>query len=256
MPKGSKLYFISDIHLGVPPFEQERERMFVAWLDSIKDDAAEVFLLGDIFDFWFTYKHVVPRGGVRVLGKLAELADSGITVHYATGNHDMWIFDYFSQELGLRTYTQPWEFTYDGRHFMVGHGDGLGKSDRKYNFLKLLFSSTICRRLFASLHPWIGMTVAHLWSGKSRSSHTEMDLTYFGHDKEDITKYCIKQLENKHYDYFVFGHRHLRLDIDLGGGARYINLGQWMTDKYYAVYHDGKMTIKDFSFSDDRQQIE
>ena len=134
MQARTKLYFISDIHLGVPPNEKERELMFVAWLDYVKVDAKKIFLLGDIFDFWFSYKHVVPRGYVRVLGKLAELSDMGIEIHYAIGNHDMWIFDYFSKELGINTYSAPWSFSYDGKDFLVGHGDGLGKSDKKYNF--------------------------------------------------------------------------------------------------------------------------
>ena len=247
MQARTKLYFISDIHLGVPPNEKERELMFVAWLDYVKVDAKKIFLLGDIFDFWFSYKHVVPRGYVRVLGKLAELSDMGIEIHYAIGNHDMWIFDYFSKELGINTYSAPWSFSYDGKDFLVGHGDGLGKSDKKYNFLKLLFASRLCQKLFASLHPYIGMSLAKFCSKRSRFSHSEMDLTYFGDDKEDITVYCTKALNDKHYDYCVFGHRHLLLDRPIGKVTRYINLGEWVTAQHYAVYDNHDIRIETFS---------
>ena len=246
MQERTKIYFISDIHLGVPPNAAERERYFVAWLDYVKQDACRVYLLGDIFDFWFSYKDVVPRGYVRVLGKLAELSDMGIEVYYAIGNHDMWIFDYFTKELGIKTYNQPWYFDYDGKTFLVGHGDGLGTINKKYNFLKFLFSNRICQRLFASLHPRLGISLAKFCSQKSRFSHTETDFTYFGDDKEEITMYCNKAIQNKHADFCVFGHRHLLLDKLLGQNTRYINLGEWVTDKHYAVYENNDMHIKHF----------
>ena len=246
MQNRHKIYFISDIHLGVPPNEKERERQFVAWLDYVKADAKMVFLLGDIFDFWFSYKHVVPRGYVRVLGKLAELSDMGIEIHYAIGNHDMWIFDYFEKELGVKTYNKPWYFRHDDKTFLVGHGDGLGNINKKYNFLKLLFSSRICQRLFASLHPCWGISLANFCSKKSRFSHGEVDFTYFGDDKEEITIYCNKAFKTKPYDYAVFGHRHLLLDIPIDNEARYINLGEWVTNKNYAVYENKEIVVKQF----------
>lgn len=246
MQQRTKIYFISDIHLGIPPNEKEREQCFVNWLDEVKADAQKIFLLGDIFDFWFSYKHVVPRGYVRVLGKLAELTDSGIEIHYAIGNHDMWIFDYFEKELGIKTYTKPWDFAYNGKTFLVGHGDGLGKSDKKYNFLKILFSSKICQKLFASLHPYIGISLANFCSKKSRFSHSEFDARYFGDDKEDITVYCNNAIKNKPYDYCIFGHRHLVLNKKLGTKTRYINLGEWVNQKHYAVYDGNDITIKEY----------
>ncbi len=245
--KNTKLYFISDLHLGIPPNEREREYMFVAWLDHIKHDAKKVFLLGDIFDFWFSYKYVVPKGNIRVLGKIAELTDSGIEIHYSIGNHDMWIFDYFTQELGVQMHSKPIEFDYDGKTFMVGHGDGLGKNNKKYNLLKYCFSCSINQRIFAFLHPRIGISLANFCSRQSRFSHGEMDKTYFGHEKEDITTYCIEKLKQKHYDYFIFGHRHLLLDMLLNENTRYINLGEWVHNKFYAVYENQTVIIKDFT---------
>ena len=238
----NKIYFLSDFHLGVPTKEESlvREKKIVAFLDSIKDSASEIFFVGDIFDFWFEYKHVVPKGHVRLLGKMAELSDSGIQLHIFTGNHDMWIFDYLPSEIGATLYRAPIEKTFNEKTFLIGHGDGLGPGDKGYKFIKKVFASKICQWLFARIHPNAGISLANFWSGKSRMSNKIKDQIYLGDDKEFLSVYCNETLKTKHYDYFLFGHRHLPLDILLSNKkSRYINLGEWVVNPHYAVF-DGE----------------
>lgn len=244
----NKLYFISDTHFGVPNKEESfsRELLFCQWLDDVKNDAKEIFLLGDIFDFWFEYKNVVPKGYVRLLGKIAELTDNGITVHYFTGNHDMWIFDYFEKELGVIMHRQPIIFTHDDKTFMVGHGDGLGPGDKKYKFLKKVFACKFNQQLFAFLHPWIGMGLANFFSKKSRLSHDTEDQIYLGDDKERLLIFCEEEVKKQKIDYFIFGHRHLKIDKQIGENSRYINLGEWVHEKNYAVFEDGELHLKEY----------
>ena len=249
MTTKNKIYFLSDFHLGVPSHEESfvREKKIVAFLDSIKDNAAEIFLVGDIFDFWFEYKHVVPKGYVRLLGKLAELSDSGIQLHLFTGNHDMWIFDYLPKEIGASLHRQPIERNFNGKTFLIGHGDGLGPGDHGYKIIKKIFSSKTCQWLFARIHPNLGIGLANFWSGKSRKANTIKDKIYLGDDKEFLAVYSNEKLQEKQYDYFVFGHRHLPLDILLTNEkARYINLGEWVTNPHYAVFADGNLTLVKF----------
>ncbi len=241
MNPGKKIYFASDFHLGVPDYESSlaREKKVVKWLDEIKSDAEEIYLLGDVFDFWFEYKTVVPRGYVRLLGKIAELTDKGIIVHYFTGNHDMWTFDYLSKELNVKIYREPIEKEYNGKQFYIGHGDGLGPGDHGYKFIKKVFSSKISQWMFARLHPNAGIGLAEYFSKKSRVATGISDEKFLGEEKEWLIIHSKELLQKKHFDYLIFGHRHLPLDFPINGKSRYINLGDWIRYFSYGVF-DGK----------------
>lgn len=241
MKQGKKIYLISDFHLGVPDREKslERERKIIRFIDSIKKDVDELYLLGDVFDFWFEYKTVVPRGYVRLLGKIAELTDAGIPVYYFTGNHDMWTFDYLQTELNVIVHRQPIEKEYNGKKFYIGHGDGLGPGDHGYKFIKKVFASPLCQWLFARLHPNFGIGLANYFSRKSRIATGNSDEKFLGEEKEWLVIHSKELLEKKHYDYLVFGHRHLPLDISINGKSRYINLGDWIRYDSYAEF-DGE----------------
>ena len=243
-----KIYFISDFHLGAPDYESSlmREKKIVRFLDMIKADATELSLLGDVFDFWFEYKHAVPRGFVRLLGKLAELSDSGIKIHYFTGNHDMWVADYLPKELGCILYREPISTTYDGKKFYIGHGDGLGPGDHGYKFIKKVFSSKISQWLFARFHPNFGTWLANYFSRKSRVATGTSDEIYHGDDKEFLVVFCKEYLTKTHVDYFVFGHRHLVIDKMIGDNSRYINLGDWIKDFRYGVFDGNNFELKKF----------
>ena len=242
------IYFASDFHLGAPDYitSLEREKKVVEWMDSIKNDAKEIYLVGDLFDFWFEYRTVVPRGFVRILGKIAELTDAGIPVHLFTGNHDMWIFDYLPKELNVILHREPIEMDFDGKKFLIGHGDGLGPGDHNYKFLKKVFANKLCQWLFGFIHPNIGMGIANYWSRRSRSYNEENNEIFLGEDKEWLVIYCKEKLQQKHYDYFIFGHRHLALDIKLNDHSRYINLGDWFHTKSFAVWDGQELVLKYF----------
>jgi UDP-2,3-diacylglucosamine hydrolase len=243
-----KIFFASDFHLGAPDHESslEREKKIVRWLDSIKDEAEEIFLIGDVFDFWFEYKRVIPRGFVRLQGKIAELTDRGIPVHWFIGNHDMWIFDYIPKELGVKMYKTEVTREFGGKKFLIGHGDGLGPGDRGYKFIKKVFRNPVCQWLFARLHPNFGIGLALFFSRKSRAATGNNDAKFYGEEKEMLICYCKKQLENEHFDYFIFGHRHLPIEFDLPGNARYVNIGDWITHFTYAVYNGNSLEMKKF----------
>jgi UDP-2,3-diacylglucosamine hydrolase len=238
---GKKIYFASDFHLGVPDQASslEREKRIVRWLDEIKIDAQELFLVGDVFDFWFEYKMVAPRGFVRILGKLAELSDSGITIHYFTGNHDMWVFDYLPKEIGLTLHRKEIVREFGGKRFFIGHGDGLGPGDRGYKFLKWVYSRRINQWLFARIHPNLALRFAQYWSNKSRIANGSKDELYHGEDKEWLVIFAKEKLSKEHFDFFIFGHRHFPLDLKIGENTRYINLGEWVNYNTYGVF-DGK----------------
>lgn len=240
IPEGKKIYFASDFHLGTHPSEAsaERERRIVAWLEDIRKDAAELYLMGDVFDFWFEYATVVPRGYIRFLGKLAELADAGVRITFFKGNHDMWMFGYLRDELGAEIVSDELEMTRNGKSFYLHHGDGLGPGDRSYKLLKMIFRSRLCQWLFARLHPNLGIGIARLWSGRSRLASGKTE-EFLGEDKEWLVAYAREILREQPVDYFVFGHRHLPLDIKLPEGSRYINLGEWLHHNTYAVF-DGQ----------------
>ncbi len=246
MHSSKKIYFLSDFHLGAPDAAASlaREKRVIKFLDEIKSSAEEIFIVGDLFDFWYEYKKVVPKGYVRILGKLAELTDSGIPVHFFVGNHDMWMTDYFEKELNIPVYYKPVPFEFNGKKFLVGHGDGLGPGDRGYKFIKKIFRNKACRWLFGILPPNIGMGLAGYFSRKSRAQTGTKDEVFLGEDKEWLVVYCKEQLQKQHYDYFIFGHRHLPLDIKLGNNSRYINLGDWINYDSYAVFDGNELSLK------------
>lgn len=246
MEEAKRIYFLSDFHLGAPDYKSslEREKKVVRFLNEIRHDAAEIFILGDMFDFWFEYKHVVPKGFVRLLGTLAQLSDSGIKLHFFIGNHDMWMKDYLQQELNMNVYSHPKQFTLNGKSFLIGHGDGLGPADYGYKFLKKLFRNPVCQFLFGSLHPFIGISVANYFSRKSREKTGSSDQIFLGEENEWLIIYAREQLKQQHYDYFVFGHRHLPLEIKLNDSSTYINLGDWISNFTYAVLTGQKMELK------------
>lgn len=243
----NKIYFASDFHLGAPNAEEslKREKKIVAWLDAIKSDAKEIYLVGDIFDFWFEYKTVIPRGFVRLQGKIAELTDSGIPIYIFTGNHDMWIFDYLPKELGVTLYRENIVKTFNGKKFLIGHGDGLGPGDYKYKMLKGFFTSKFCQWVFARIHPNLGIGIANAWSRKSRKTNLAYDEIFHGEDKEQLIIFCKDYIKKDDtIDYFIFGHRHLPLEINIGEKAKYINLGEWIKYNSYAVFDGEKLERK------------
>ncbi|GAA4782862.1 UDP-2,3-diacylglucosamine diphosphatase [Olivibacter ginsenosidimutans] len=247
MVADKKIYFASDFHLGVPTYEKSREResRIVRWLDTIKEDAAEIYLMGDIFDFWFEYATAVPKGFVRFLGKLAELADAGIKLILFKGNHDMWMFGYLQQELGATIIADELIITRGAKRFYLHHGDGLGPGDAKYKFLKKFFRSKFCQWLFARVHPNLGIGLALKWSRNSRIANGKKEWRKDA-EQEWLVVYSKEQLAKEHFDYFIFGHRHLPLDIDLGHGSRYINLGEWVNYNSYAVFDGNRLELKTF----------
>lgn len=242
-----KIYFASDFHLGTPTHAKSRERedRIIRWLDSIREDAAAVYLLGDIFDFWFEYRSVIPRGFIRLQGKLAEIADSGVPLYLFTGNHDMWMFDYFTSELGVEIYREPIVREYGGKKFYIGHGDGLGPGDRRYKFLKKFFNSRLCQWLFARLHPNLGFGIAQRWSRGSRAANDQKE-QFLGEEREWLVIYAKEVLKKAHFDYFIFGHRHLPLDIQLTADSRYVNLGDWLNYNSYAVFDGEDLHLRYF----------
>lgn len=248
MHQKNKIYFASDQHFGAPTPELSapREKKFVAWLDEIKHDAKVLFLLGDLFDFWFEYKTVVPKGFVRLLGKLAELRDSGIEIHFFTGNHDLWMHDYFEKELGIPVYHRPMEFTFSGRDFLIGHGDGLGPGDKGYKRMKKVFTNPFSKWLFRWLHPDLGVKLAQYLSVKNKLISGDADVKFLGEDNEWLVLYSKRKLEHKHYDYFVFGHRHLPMTIKVGENSSYINLGDWIGYFTYGIFDGENFELKEY----------
>ena len=249
VPQGKYIYFASDNHLGAPDYESSRvrENKFVAWLDAIKDNAHTIFLLGDLFDFWVEYKRVIPKGFTRTLGKLAELSDSGISIHYFVGNHDLWMDGYFEAELNIPVYHKPKEFCFNDITFFIGHGDGLGPKDKGYKRMKKVFTNPICQWLFKSiLHPDFAMRIGQYMSVKNKLISGDDDAKFLGEDNEWLVQYCKRKLEHKHRDYFVFGHRHLPLDITLNSSSRYINLGDWVSYFTYGVFDGKQIKLKNY----------
>lgn len=244
------IYFASDFHLGVPDEKSSREREMavVKWLSEVEHDAKEIYLVGDIFDFWFEYAKVIPKGFVRLQGKIAELVDKGIEVNFFTGNHDMWMFDYFEKELGVKIYRDNIVREYFGKKVMIGHGDGLGPGDYSYKFLKKVFASKICQWLFARIHPNLGMWVADKWSRSSRLANDNKE-KFLGEENEWLAVYCREQLQREHYDLFIFGHRHLPLDIRLNDQSRYINLGEWVHHRTYLKLSEQGAELKKYQSS-------
>jgi len=248
-----KTYFVSDFHLGINGrlTSREREKQIVRWLDLIAKDAKELYLVGDVFDYWFEYKQVVPKGFVRLLGKLGELRDNGLPIFFFTGNHDMWMFRYMEDELGIPIYRKPIVREIEGKRFFIGHGDGLGPGDYGYKFIKWLFSNSVCQWLFERLHPNFGIWLMRLSSGSSRQANPPKP-KFLGEEKERLVQFCNEYPGQEKIDYFVFGHRHLPIDHALKNGkSRYINLGEWINYNSYAVF-DGKALSVRFFENDNR----
>jgi len=260
-PANKKIYFLSDFHLGAPDAVSslQREKQVVRFLDVIKSDAAEIFLVGDMFDFWYEYRRVIPKGYTRLLGKLAELSDLGIPMHFFAGNHDMWMKDYFQKELNIPVYFEPKEFERNGKKFLIGHGDGLGPGDKGYKFLKKIFRNPLCKWLFGILPPYLGMGIANFLSRRSRAQTGATEEVFLGEDKEWLIIYSKETLkarlpdgQEKKIDFFVFGHRHLAIDFRLNDSSRYINLGDWIHYFTYAVFDGNKLELKSFLDKDDK----
>ncbi len=246
---GKKIYFISDSHLGTPGFDASllREKNMVRFLDKAQHDAAVIFIVGDLFDFWYEYKTVVPKGYVRILGKIAALTDRGIPVHFFVGNHDMWMDGYFEKELNVPVYFEPKEFVFNGKQFLIGHGDGLGPGDHGYKFIKKIFRNRFCQWLFGKLHPDWGIGLANYFSRRSRAMTGHTDEKFLGEENEWLISYCKEVLQTRHYDYFIFGHRHLPIDFALPQHSRYINLGDWIKYNSYGEFDGETMHLKYYS---------
>jgi UDP-2,3-diacylglucosamine hydrolase len=246
MSNEKKIYFLSDFHLIGNGNAQSlaREKKVVAFLDEIQPQAQAIFVVGDLFDFWYEYKTVVPKGFVRILGKLAQITDAGIPVHFFVGNHDMWMKDYFQKELNIPVYFEPKEFTFGNKQFLIGHGDGLGPGDKGYKFLKKIFRNPFCQFLFGILPPAIGIGLANYFSHKSRAQTGGADEKYLGDDNEWLVQYCKRKLQEKPIDYFIFGHRHLPINVQLNANSTYINLGDWIKYFSYAVFNGQTCELK------------
>ena len=248
--KTQKLYFASDVHLGTPDkiSSLEREKLFVRWLEQVRKDASAIFLLGDIFDFWFEYKRVVPRGFTRLLGKLAEITDSGIPIHFFTGNHDIWIFDYLPNETGITIHRNTLRWESNGKTFLLSHGDGLGPGDRGYKFLKKIFTNRFLQWMYARLHPNFAIWLGNKFSRDSRQSRVSSE--FLGEEREWLVQYARQVLENEHVDYFVFGHRHIPVDHKLDNGSRVIYLGDWINHFSYGQFDGSDFELKSFKDED------
>lgn len=247
MSSSKKIYFASDFHLGVPDYASslEREKIIVAWLNSIQANCEALFLLGDLFDFWFEYKLVVPKGFIRLQAKIAEFTDAGIPVHLFHGNHDLWQFGYFEKELGVQVHHAPIESTFFGKQFYIGHGDGLGPGQMKFKLILWVYRNEYFQKLFAFFHPSIGMGIANWFSRRSKLKTGEKDLIFF-EEKEYLIQYCRNILTQRHFDYFVFGHRHLPMVFALNENASYINLGDWIKDFTYLEIDANAVQLKTF----------
>jgi UDP-2,3-diacylglucosamine hydrolase len=246
MPALKNIYFLSDFHLGAPDASSslEREKKIVSFLEEIRHDAGVIFIVGDMFDFWYEYRRVVPKGHVRLLGKLAELTDAGISIHFFVGNHDMWMKDYLASELNIHTYFEPRNFEFSGKKFLIGHGDGLGPGDQGYKMLKKVFRNPFCQWMFGILPPYFGIGLADFFSRKSREATGKHEEVFLGAENEWLITYSRELLKKTHYDYLVFGHRHLPIDFRLENGSRYINLGDWIRYFTYAIFDGQQLTLK------------
>lgn len=248
MSQSKRIYFASDQHFGIPSHEESllREKKFIKWLDMVSVDAEAIFLLGDLFDFWFEYKKVVPKGFVRVMGKLGELKDRGIDIFFFVGNHDLWMTDYFEEELNIPVYHHPKEFVFSKKRFLIGHGDGLGPGDKGYKRMKKVFTHPISKWFFRWLHPDIGVRFGQYLSTQNKLISGAEDVKFLGEENEWLALYAKRKLETKHFDYFIFGHRHLPMEISIGENSTYINTGDWISHYTYAVFDGDKIKLKKF----------
>jgi len=242
----NKYFFISDLHLGLYPEEKsrQREKVIVNWLDNIKNEAAELFLVGDIFDFWYEYKKVVPRGFTRFLGKLAELSDEGVKITFIPGNHDKWVIDYFEKEIGIKIQSNQIVREINGLKLLISHGDGIGPGEHDYKILKYLFDSKLLRYLFSKLHPNVAICFGQKWSKHSRYAKGLDAEPIKDFKKEPQIIHALEILKKEHYDFIIFGHRHIPYIIKLNENSTIINLGDWITNFTYAILENKNFYLK------------
>lgn len=230
-----KIYFASDFHLGSPTHQLslEREKRVIRWLDQIKSDAAGIFLVGDIFDFWFEYKHVIPKGYVRFLGKLMEIKDAGIPILFFAGNHDLWMNRHFPDEFGIPVFHNPTDFQIGNYLVHIAHGDGLGPGDQKFKFYKKIFTNPLAQWAFRWLHPDVGIGMAKSWSNHSRANSIDPEINGEG---QWLIAYCEQQESNQHRDVYIMGHRHVALSHLINKNSTYYNLGEWIKHPTYLEF--------------------
>lgn len=244
------IYFISDAHLGCRALQhgRQQERRLVRFLDDIKDKAGAIYMLGDMFDFWFEYPTVIPRGFTRFLGKVSELTDNGVEVHFFTGNHDIWTYGYLEEECGVVVHTKPETVEIYDRVFYIAHGDGLGDPDLNFKLLRRVFHNRMCQQLFNSIHPrwamWLGMS----WAKHSRLKRADgKEPPYMGEDRECLVRFAKGYMQtHSNIDYFMFGHRHIELDISLSKKTRMMILGDWISQFTYAVFDGEHMFLEEY----------
>ncbi|WP_312081856.1 UDP-2,3-diacylglucosamine diphosphatase [Epilithonimonas hominis] len=248
LQSGKKIYFASDQHFGVPDLQQSRirEEKFIRWMDSIKKNAQVLFLMGDLFDFWHEWKYVVPKGYIRVLGKIAELKDCGIDIYFFVGNHDLWMKNYFEVELGIPVFFEKKYYEINSKKLLLAHGDGLGPGDKGYKRMKKVFTNPFAQWAFRWLHPDIAMKIANYMSQKNKMISGVEDQKFLGEDKEFLILYSKEKLKTEKIDYFVFGHRHLPLIFELENNSKYINLGDWISYFTYGVFDGQKFDLEKF----------
>lgn len=248
LQSGKKIYFASDQHFGVPDLQQSRirEEKFIRWMDSIKNDAQVLFLMGDLFDFWHEWKYVVPKGYIRVLGKIAELKDSGIDIYFFVGNHDLWMKNYFEVELGIPVFFEKRYYEVNDKQFLLAHGDGLGPGDKGYKRMKKVFTNPVAQWAFRWLHPDIAMRIANYMSQKNKLISGDEDKAFLGEDKEFLILYSKEKLKTEKINYFVFGHRHLPMVLDLNDYSKYVNLGDWIVYFTYGVFDGENFELNKF----------
>jgi len=247
IPKGKKIYFAADFHLGAPSAEESlhREKKVVSWLSSIQETAAHIFILGDIFDFWFEYRYTIPKGFTRLLAQFIHLRDQGIPITFFTGNHDMWMFGYFEEEFNIQIFKKPVTFILNNKKFLIGHGDGLGPGDRRYKIIKKIFENKTAQWVFQWIHPNFGIRLARYWSKRSRHRNLIKDQKFHG-DDEWLLNFCKKTEDHIHHDFYIFGHRHLPLDIQINSKSRYINTGDWINSYTFVEFDGEDVSLKNY----------
>lgn len=247
------IYFASDFHLGSPNQAESRirEDRIVRWLTSIESTCSELFLMGDVFDFWFEYNTVIPKGYIRLQGKLAMMSDAGIKIYFFKGNHDMWVNDYFTKEMGMEIISDELVINRGGKSFYLHHGDGLGPGDANYRILRKIFRNPVCQWLFSMLPPNIGLGIANGWSRRSRKVNVLVEEPFIGEENEWLAIYSREVLEKQHYDYFIYGHRHRPMIINLGNNSQYYNTGEWFTYNSYVVFDGEELRLEYFEKTED-----
>ena len=253
MSQRNTTYFISDLHLGASYLDtRQSEQKVIDWLNSIKSSAKRLIFLGDILDYWYEYRHVVPRGYIRFFGKLAELSDSGIEIHWFTGNHDIWIFDYLPAELGITLHRTNEVFDIDGHSFFLSHGDEVGERKWSFRFIQWLFRNKVAQWCYSWIHPDLTMILAHKWSSSSRKKNNQKGEKHFRGEKyEPLVRFAKEYIKNNNVEYLIFGHRHILLDLMLTRNNRMVILGDWIKHFSYASFDGENLWIDLFEPEDD-----